>query len=95
MDPARYVIRIAGHLGPTMLLAFPGLACRTQGADTVLTGVLPDRSALYGILAEVEALGLDLVELRKLGLLVPDAVGDGEPPRDAEQHDQQEAEHER
>jgi len=32
---------------------------------TVLTGLL-DRSALYGVLAEIEALGLDLLELRKL-----------------------------
>jgi len=32
---------------------------------TVLTGLL-DRSALYGVLAEVEALGLDLVEIRQL-----------------------------
>jgi len=36
-----------------------------RGADTVLTGLL-DRSALYGVLAEVEALGLDLVEIRQL-----------------------------
>lgn len=32
----------------------------------VLTGLLPDRSALYGILAEIETLGLDLIELHKL-----------------------------
>jgi hypothetical protein len=32
----------------------------------VLTGLL-DRSALYGVLAAIEALGLDLLELRKLG----------------------------
>jgi hypothetical protein len=31
----------------------------------LLTGVL-DRSALYGVLAEIEALGLDLLELRQL-----------------------------
>jgi hypothetical protein len=31
----------------------------------VLTGLL-DRSALYGVLAEVEALGLDLLEVRQL-----------------------------
>jgi len=31
----------------------------------VLTGLL-DRSALYCVLAEIEALGLDLLELRKL-----------------------------
>jgi len=30
----------------------------------VLTGCL-DRSALYGVLAEIEALGLDLLELRR------------------------------
>ena len=63
--PARYVIRIHGHLGATVLSAFPALAPRRQGADTVLTGLL-DRSALYGVLAEIEALGLDLVEVRQL-----------------------------
>ena len=57
--PAPYVIRINGHLGATVLSAFPALAPRRHGADTVLTGLL-DRSALYGVLAEIEALGLDL-----------------------------------
>jgi hypothetical protein len=31
----------------------------------VLTGLL-DPSALYGVLAEIEALGLDLLEIQKL-----------------------------
>jgi hypothetical protein len=67
MDPAPcpYLIRINGHLGATMLSAFPAMAPRQHGAHTVLTGLL-DRSALYGVLAEIEALGLDLLELRKL-----------------------------
>jgi hypothetical protein len=63
--PARYTIRIHGHLGATTLSAFPALRSRRQGADTVLTGLL-DRSALYGVLAEIEALGLDPVEIRQL-----------------------------
>ena len=63
--PARYAIRIHGHLGATVLSAFPALVPQHHGADTVLTGLL-DRSALYGVLAEVEALGLDLVEIRQL-----------------------------
>jgi hypothetical protein len=42
------------------------MVSQRQGGQTVLTGLLPDRSALYGVLAEIEALGLDLVELRKL-----------------------------
>jgi hypothetical protein len=67
MDPtaARYAIRIHGHLGATVLSAFPALVPQWHGADTVLTGLL-DRSALYGVLAEIEALGLDLVEVRQL-----------------------------
>jgi hypothetical protein len=63
--PARYAIRIRGHLGATVLSAFPAMLSQRQGADTVLTCLL-DRSALYGVLAEIEALGLDLVEVRQL-----------------------------
>jgi hypothetical protein len=59
------MIRINGHLGATVLSAFPALAPRHHGAHTVLTGLL-DRSALYGVLAEIEALGLDLLEIQKL-----------------------------
>jgi hypothetical protein len=67
MDPApvQYTIRIHGHLGAMVLSAFPALVPQHHGADTVLTGLL-DRSALYGVLAEVEALGLELVEVRQL-----------------------------
>jgi hypothetical protein len=63
--PAWYAIQIHGHLGATLVSAFPALVPQPHGADTVLTGLL-DRSALYGVLAEVEALGLDLVEVRQL-----------------------------
>ena len=63
--PALYTIRINGHLGATLLSAFPAMAPHHHGEHTVLTGRL-DRSALYGVLAEVEALGLELVEIRQL-----------------------------
>jgi hypothetical protein len=63
--PALYAIRIHGHLGAMVLSAFPALVPRRHGACTVLTGLL-DRSALYGVLAEIEALGLDLLEVRQL-----------------------------
>ena len=67
MDPAPvlYAIRIHGHLGATVLSAFPTLMPQRYGADTVLTGLL-DQAALYGVLAEVEALCLDLLEVRQL-----------------------------
>jgi hypothetical protein len=63
--PDVYLLRISGHLGPTALSAFPSMVAQLKGGDTLLTGVL-DRSALYGVLAEIEALNLDLVELRRL-----------------------------
>jgi hypothetical protein len=64
-EPALYIIRINGHLGATLLSAFPAMAVRPDGAQTVLTGLL-DRSALYGVLAGIEALGLDLREVLRL-----------------------------
>ena len=63
-DPIRYQFRVNGHLGPTLLTAFPALVSRQQGAETVLTGLLPDAAALYGVLAELETLGLELLEVR-------------------------------
>jgi hypothetical protein len=62
--PALYTIHINGHLGATMLSAFPAMVPRRHGRHTVLTGLL-DRSALHGVLAEIEALGLDLLEVRR------------------------------
>ena len=64
--PGMYVIRIKGQLGPTALSAFPSMVHQLQGNETVLTGLLQDRSAVFGVLAEVEALGLELLELRQV-----------------------------
>ena len=63
--PALYVIRVDGHLGVMALSAFPGMTPQQKGAHTVLAGWL-DQSALHGVLAEVEALGLVLLEVRLL-----------------------------
>jgi hypothetical protein len=46
--------------------AFPALQAQASGGDTVLTGPLADRPALYGVLAQIEALGLELLEVRRL-----------------------------
>jgi hypothetical protein len=62
---ALYMIRVDGHLGVMALSAFPGMTPRQQGTHTVLTGWL-DQSALYGVLAEMEALGLVLLEVRQM-----------------------------
>jgi hypothetical protein len=64
--PQRYQICVRGHLGETIRAAFPALQARTRGDGTVLTGVFADQAALYGVLAEIEALGLELIEVRRL-----------------------------
>ena len=64
--PYRYRIRVRGRLGHTIRSAFPTLQARASGGDTVLTGPLADRAALYGVLAQIEALGLELLEVRRL-----------------------------
>ena len=64
--PHRYRIRVRGRLGETICSAFPALQAQASGGDTVLTGPLCDRAALHGVLAEIEALGLELLEVRRL-----------------------------
>jgi hypothetical protein len=63
----QYMIRIRGRLGATALSAFPTMGSEVRGGETVLTGSLEDRSAVYGVLAQIEALGLELLEVRRVG----------------------------
>jgi hypothetical protein len=64
--PQRYRICVRGRLGKTMRCAFPALQAQPHGENTVLTGALPDQAALYGVLADIETLGLELLEVRRL-----------------------------
>jgi hypothetical protein len=72
--PLDYEIRVRGAIGPTMLQAFPALAVSRSGADTLLCGPLPDPAALYGLISQLEALGLELLEVRS-GCSEPKADG--------------------
>jgi len=64
-QPVCYEIRVRGVLGGLLLDAFPDLRAQAYGAETVLTGPLADQAALYGLLAQLEALGLELLEVRR------------------------------
>ena len=67
--PGRFITRSAsaGCWAPPLLGAFPHLHARADGTQTVLTGPLADQAALYGLLAQLEALGLELLEVRRAG----------------------------
>ncbi|MGH2933694.1 MAG: hypothetical protein ACRDL2_04160 [Gaiellaceae bacterium] len=62
----RYEIRLSGHLGEFMLAAFPSLSAEICGPETVLRGAVRDSAALYGLLAQLESMHLELIELRRL-----------------------------
>ena len=68
--PGLYAIRIKGRLGASALSAFPMMVSDVEDGDTVLTGWLEDRSAVFGIVAQIEALGLELLDLRQLRAIV-------------------------
>ena len=61
-----YEFRVRGHLGKTVLRAFPELRAEASGGDMVLTGDVRDQAGLYGVLAQIESLGLELLEVRRV-----------------------------
>jgi hypothetical protein len=75
-DAARYEIHVRGILSERLLGAFPELRARTRNGVTVLAGALPDQAALHGVLTRTEALGLELLEVRRRRTQHPPA---GEP----------------
>jgi hypothetical protein len=42
------------------------MASELKAGETVLTGSLEDRSAVFSVLGQIEALGLELLELRHM-----------------------------
>ena len=81
MPPDLYTFRIKGRLGATALSAFPSMASELKCGQTVLSGSLEDRSAVFGVLAQIEALGLELIEVRQIqaGSPSPESGDDRSP----------------
>lgn len=72
-----YRIRLRGHLGRGLFDAFAPLTVSISRGSTTLCGPIPDQAALYGVLAMIQNLGLELVEVRRLPAARPgpDASG--------------------
>lgn len=63
----RYEIRLAGHLPADWADWFDGFDYpASEARETVLTGTVPDQSALLGLLGTVCRLNLTLLSLRRL-----------------------------
>jgi hypothetical protein len=65
MQTPHYEVIVRGRLGAALVGAFDGLTATTTGASTVLRGEL-DQAALHGVLARIESLGLELLDVRRI-----------------------------
>jgi hypothetical protein len=71
-DPGRrtgtteYEIRIAGIVGDELAPYVENMTSEVLPVETVLRGEIADQAALHGMLDQVQALGLELIEIRAL-----------------------------
>jgi hypothetical protein len=65
MKPTHYEITVRGRLSDSVLGAFDGLTAAPSANDTVLRGDIVDQAALYGVLGQIESLGLELLDVRR------------------------------
>jgi hypothetical protein len=62
----RYEIRVRGRVSDATLAAFEGMDADLAPAETVLHGPVVDQTGLHGLLDRIQALGLELIEVRRL-----------------------------
>jgi hypothetical protein len=65
-SPASYEIRIRGRVSNALLDSFEGMSAELEPVETVLHGPVRDQSELHGLIDRIQALGLELVEVRRL-----------------------------
>jgi hypothetical protein len=66
MTSNSYEIRVAGTLPPEALIDFERLTATVQPVETVVHGKLRDHSALAGLLARLEASGIEIINVLRL-----------------------------
>jgi hypothetical protein len=66
MTSPYYEIRVEGILPPEALLDFERLDATVQPVGTLLHGPLQDQAALQGLLARLELLGVQVLEVRRV-----------------------------
>ena len=84
MAPTAYEIRVSGTLPDDAVAEFGDVEVVTTDVTTVLSGEMVDQAALLGLLARLRALGLNVVEVRRMLRPPPDTeVESAETPDDA------------
>jgi hypothetical protein len=62
----RYEIRIRGRVSNAVLATFDPLESDVERVETILHGPIRDQAELHGLLHRLQALGLELIEVRRL-----------------------------
>jgi hypothetical protein len=66
VSTASYEIHIKGRVSEQLVSSFEGMDVSVQSVETVLRGPVLDQAALHGLLDRIQALGLELIEVRRL-----------------------------
>ena len=66
-----YEFVVEGECGSAVRAVFDDLAVTVRDGRTTLCGDLVDQAAVYGVLARVQDLGLELIALRRLDAECP------------------------
>jgi hypothetical protein len=64
-DPS-YEIRVRGRVSPALLESFDKMQSEVEPVETVLHGPVRDQAELHGLIDRIQALGLELIEVRRL-----------------------------
>jgi hypothetical protein len=66
-EPARYEVRLQGHLDARWAAWFDGLSLKRESdGTTVIQGPIADQAALHGLLRKVNDLGLALISVTRI-----------------------------
>jgi hypothetical protein len=72
-----YQIRLKGALDSSWSDWFGGFTITVQDNETVLVGVVVDQSALHGILAKINDLGLSIVSVVRISQTEKEGMNNG------------------
>jgi len=65
--PRSYEFRLEGHLAKRWSIWFDGLAIHHDPCgETIMTGLVTDQAALFGVLTKIHDLNLILISVRRL-----------------------------
>jgi hypothetical protein len=65
MDTTQYEITVRGRLSDMPVSAFNGLIANTTQSHTVLRGSIANQTGLFRVLDDLEAMGLELLVVRR------------------------------